>query len=270
MAEVPNLPASATGGRRVGRFEVARMLPDGQLLDTAPESMSVREALKVMHEGAYDQLPVMAGQTCIGVFSYRSFAERLSQLPRGRDPLDLTVAEFLEDLTFVRSTQNAGEVLEAVVDRGVVLVGNETMLLGMATAEDVVKFLWDTAHPFMLLQNFELGCRNLMQQVCSEPDVWRTCTSNAKELDEEGEPKEIHRLTLHELFNILFNGENYGRFFSEAFGKSRDIAQSTLVPVREIRNKVFHFRDEVTVNDLELLKNALTYVERRTTIVTNR
>ena len=150
------------------------------------------------------------------------------------------------------------------------LVGNETMLLGVATAEDVVKFLWDTAHPFMLLQNFELGCRNLMQQVCSEPDVWRTCTSNAKELDEEGEPKEIHRLTLHELFNILFNRENYGRFFSEAFGKSRDIAHSTLEPVREIRNKVFHFRDEVTVNDLELLKNALTYVERRTTIVTNR
>ena len=50
-----------------------------------------------------------------------------------------------------------------------------------------------------------------MQQVCSEPDVWRTCTSNAKELDEEGEPKEIHRLTLHELFNILFNRENYGK-----------------------------------------------------------
>ena len=77
MAEVPNLPASATGGLRVGRFEVARMLPDGQLLDTAPESMSVREALKVMHEGAYD-LPVMAGRA-VGVFGYRSFAERLPQ-----------------------------------------------------------------------------------------------------------------------------------------------------------------------------------------------
>ena len=109
-----------------------------------------------------------------------------------------------------------------------------------------------------------------MQQVCSEPDVWRTCTSNAHLLDEEGEPKEIHRLTLAELFSLLFNGENYGRFFSEAFGRSRDITYSTLEPVREIRNKVFHFRDEVTVDELELLKNALSYIERRTTIVANR
>ena len=73
-----------------------------------------------------------------------------------------------------------------------------------------------------------------------------------------------------ELFSVLFNGENYGRFFSEAFGGSKDLAYSTLEPVREIRNKVFHFRDEVTVHELEMLKNALTYVERRMTIVTNR
>lgn len=62
----------------------------------------------------------------------------------------------------------------------------------------------------------------------------------------------------------MINGpERFGRVFSRTFGSSRELVYSLLEPVREIRNKVFHFRGLVTHDEVDMIMNARLWLERR-------
>ncbi|WP_442940059.1 hypothetical protein [Nocardioides sp. B-3] len=139
-----------------------------------------------------------------------------------------------------------------------VLVGDETNLLAVATATDVNVFLWNATRPFVLLQDVELAIRDLM----------RSCTDGAglgaaiAAAHVEG-AKRLEDLTLGELMSVLLNEASYGDLFRHAFGSRRDLVTATLEPVREIRNKVFHFRDDVSVGELETLVAAVGWLRRK-------
>lgn len=80
---------------------VGDALPSNQVLASVPPETPVREALRILDERSFNQLPVLAGTEVLGVFSYRSFTKGLAKpTPREREPLELPVEELLEDLTF--------------------------------------------------------------------------------------------------------------------------------------------------------------------------
>lgn len=63
----------------------------------------MREALDLMREHGFSQLPIVEGDQVLGVFSYRSFANRaavLGKVDLGRAEVD----DFVEDFEFVRVT----------------------------------------------------------------------------------------------------------------------------------------------------------------------
>jgi len=57
-------------------------VPSDQELVYVAEDTLVTEALTLMQAGGYDQLPVVAGDEILGVFSFREFALRLNSQPR--------------------------------------------------------------------------------------------------------------------------------------------------------------------------------------------
>jgi hypothetical protein len=82
---------------------VNALLPDEQNVIAARPDTPVRDALDLMRENGFSQLPAMERDSVIGVFSYRSFANRIVSLGRvdlGR----LEVDDCVEDLEFVRVT----------------------------------------------------------------------------------------------------------------------------------------------------------------------
>ena len=59
---------------------VGRLVPDGQQVVAAPPNMTVAEAIRIMSEHNFTQLPVTAGKAVLGVFSFRSLAQRLLKM----------------------------------------------------------------------------------------------------------------------------------------------------------------------------------------------
>src|SRR4051812_9164541 len=98
---------SATTGAGSLRRDVRRVnnvLPDDQQVVLAEPGMPAREALAIMAEGGFSQLPIATSQEVVGVFSYRSFARGVANQQDERDIASLPVSEFVEDLKYVRTS----------------------------------------------------------------------------------------------------------------------------------------------------------------------
>jgi predicted transcriptional regulator len=54
---------------------INRIIPANQVVLTVPPSCRVREAVALMREHGYSQIPVVENNEVLGVFSYRSFAQ---------------------------------------------------------------------------------------------------------------------------------------------------------------------------------------------------
>jgi CBS domain-containing protein len=248
-------------------FRVVRLIPDEQRPVTVPTGTRVREALVIMANGNFSQVPVLAGDVVAGVFSYRSLAQHLPNVRRQDDPLDELVDDMLEDLTYVRATADVGDILASLGRDGAVLIGDEDDLLGIATTTDAIDFFWRTARPFVLVQDIELAVRDLMRVAC--PDADEMARRIAKSVNVHG-PRTIDELSLGDLIAVLTNGENFGQRFSSTFGQNRLLVLTCLEAVRDIRNQVFHFRDDVSIEQLESLTSARAWLARKVRIARSR
>ena len=104
MAETPLRLVHDAGRHPLGVrefFRVASLIPGGQDVVSVPPGTRVRDALALMTAHGFSQLPVIAGRTVIGVFTFRSLALGLASVRRQDDPLDAAVDDLVEDLGFV-------------------------------------------------------------------------------------------------------------------------------------------------------------------------
>jgi hypothetical protein len=186
----------------------------------------------------------------------------LSHVRRQDDPLSIPVEDLLEDLEFVRATDDVNLVLSHLNRDGAVLVGDEERLLAVATTTDITDFLWNATRPFVLLQDIELAVRDMMRSCCTDAEI-AGCIAAAFR-PETGRIKDrLEDLTLGETVGVLMNPQNFGSYFYAGFGRNRDLVASTLEPVRVIRNKVFHFRDDVSAEELETLVDTGRWLRRK-------
>lgn len=247
-------------------MQVARLVPTTQQVTGVQVGTQVRQALQLMGQEGFDQVPVLAGERVVGVFSYRSLAGALQYLRRNDDPLDQPVEDCVDEPEYVRASHDVGDILSLLEKDGAVLVGEESRLDAVMTSTDVMRYLWSATHPFVLLQDIELSARSLMYQCCAAPSALEQAMRRglpAERFGRSREPGRLEDLTYAELLSVLLQAENFGRVFAEVFGRNKALLAATLEPVREVRNKVFHFRDEITAAELDVLVLARQYLRRR-------
>ncbi len=205
-------------------LQVARLVPLSQEVVTVQPDVTVREALKVMSDRGFDQLPVVAGDQVISMFSYRSLSKALFFVRRNDDPLDLPVLDASEDMSFVHAGDDVGAILGRLERYGAVGVGDPFRLDAVMTTADVTGYLWDVTRPFVLLQDIELAVRALMRITLVDESVQSAAFARALSSDRlrgEGAPNRLDELTMSELLSVLLQAENYGRLFSALFGMSK-------------------------------------------------
>ncbi len=244
---------------------VNSLLPDEQeIVSVAPGAM-VTEALELMSRHGFSQLPVMVGDAVIGVFSYRSFARRVAQL--GRIDLErLEVDDCIEELDFVRVSDEMEELFESLDRDGAVLVGDPDQLLAVATPTDLIRYLYRVTHPFVLIQEIELVLRGLVRHAANHDElagyIKRAVAS--KYLTRRDEvPTQLADLDLGELILTVTNGDNYKERFCQVLGRNRDSVRGYLDPIPRLRNDVFHFRRRITGEDHRTLANTRTWLLRK-------
>ncbi|MEH0841887.1 CBS domain-containing protein [Micromonospora sp. CPCC 205711] len=247
-------------------LRVSQLVPDDQDIVTVMAGTPVREALGLMRSRRFDQLPVMTTDgRVVGAFTYRSFSANLRNIRPQDDPLGATVDDLVEDLNFVRPADELSATLTFIERDNAVLVGDEDRLLAIVTTADVSRFLWRRTRPYVLLESIELAVRDLMHTSCSAEEL-RSAVAAALKLEEGGQDVGLEDLTLSELLTVLLNGNSFGRFFRLRFGNNRQLVSTTLAPVREIRNKVFHFRGDLSEQEIQCLHDVSVWLRRKVLI----
>jgi CBS domain-containing protein len=258
-------PVSAPSAllRVPGFLRVHELVPGDQEVLVIPVGTRVQQALELMRLHDFDQLPVTTAENrVIGAFTYRSLARGLRHIRRQDNPLTSLVDDLVEELRFVTASQEMGDVMDFIRADNAVLVGDEDGLLAIVTTADVTWFLWRMTRPFVLLQNIELGVRHLMRSSCTAEELTDSVSAGLP-ADPTRNTARLEDLTLGELLLVLLHGPSFGRFFSLHFGANRYLVRNTLEPVCEIRNKVFHFREDVSSEELQNLVEVAAWLRRK-------
>jgi CBS domain-containing protein len=248
-----NEPVSLTDSfHRLGRI-----LPEKQSLITCTPNTPASEALTLMHKHGVSQLPVAMGERVLGVFSYRSFARSVTAmgdelLKEKQLPGELAVEECMEPGKFSHISASVSELFETIDKHDVVLIGTPSRIVGVLTAIDVLRYLYGVASPFVLIAEIEITLRALIA-FSVEQDVLRKCCDRClKHYSDDKRPYALTDMTFSDYVQIVGHGESW-ELFKHVFGGSRVRTSTKLNKVKDLRNDVFHFRREITVQEYEEL-----------------
>lgn len=240
--------------------QINRVLPEAQKLLTLPPDMPAREAVAMLHARSFSQAPVMEGGTVFGVFSFRSFARRAAkcqyeELARQKfAPGDFSVEECIEQFEYARVTSEMKNVFDAMERDNGVLVGGPERLLGILTPMDVLRYLYNVASPFVMVSEIELTLRALIRVVLS-PEEIIVCAirSLAQHYGSEDKvPKTLEAMTFDNYRLIVGRDETWPKF-SPLLGANKNRVKAKLQQIGELRNDLFHFKREISLEDHEIL-----------------
>jgi len=233
---------------------VGRLIPEAQEVFTIPPDMRAADALAHMEKHAYTQLPVVVGRAILGMFSYRSFALGVTRMAeKAGKAADLPVEEFLEKPAYARVTDEFTAIIEHLNSQDAVLIGHEELLQHIVTPVDVVRYLHGVANAFVLLEEIELSLRALIRMAVDEP-TFKVCIecSLGHLYQPDKLPNRLEDMTVHDVVQVVRDGRNWEKF-KPVFGGSRERISARLGPLPDLRNDVFHFRREITVEDHQVL-----------------
>ena len=239
---------------------INRVIPQDQSVLTIPPSCQVRDAVELMRKHGYSQIPVVQNGEVLGVFSFRSFAKEaanatLQEWTKQKcAPGDLPVDEFLEQFEFARVTEEMSRVFGAMDRDNGVLIGTPERLVGILTPMDFLKYLYQVASPFVMVSEIELALRELIRIALSTEQVAaaaRRCLSSAYS-NADQVPTSLEDMTFDNYKSMVSHRE-YWTEFEPIFGGTRNRMSGKLKEIGEIRNDLFHFKREITMQDHQTL-----------------
>lgn len=248
------------------------LLPERQILVTVPPNTTVAEALDLMQERRFSQLPVVAGNEVIGVFSFRSFATKAVEL--GNEKVDLgtlAVDEFMEQLEYVHIHGDLDSTFSALDHDDAVLVGQPNRLQGIVTPMDVLRYLYGVASPFVMLAEIELALRGLIDAGVNDEE-FRICVENSltHHYADDEQPTRLKDMNFNDYAQIIGDGRNWPKFeaiFGGGGDWQRKRTRAKLEEIRDLRNDIFHFKRELTRRDHETLLSHRNWLLTRARIV---
>jgi predicted transcriptional regulator len=239
---------------------INRIIPQDQKLLMIPPTYRVRDAVTLMREHGYSQVPVVNNGEVLGVFSFRSFAREaanatLDELMKQKTaPGDLSVDEFLEQFEFARVTEEMNHVFDAMDRDNGVLIGTPERLVGILTPMDFLRYLYQVAGPFVLVSEIELALRALIRTALSAEQITaaaKRCLSSAY-IDQDKVPTSLEEMSFDNYQSLISHGANWTGF-ETIFGGTRTRVSGKLKEIGAIRNDLFHFKREITVRDHQVL-----------------
>lgn len=246
-------------------FHMVKMaLPDSQELVTVNASTEVQQALDLMITANISQVPIVASGEVLGVFSYRSLAQGILNLPK-KEPFQptLPVELFMEDLAFASITEEIGNLLDEFDIKDAVLVGSENHIHGVLTSIDALRYFQAIASPYFLLREIELAIRELIR-ISVTAEQLAECIDNSLKKHYEGRnlPTSLEEMTFNDYVMLLRFQGNWPHF-EKAWGGTCNTVAAKLEPLPELRNVVFHFKRELEVEEHNTLKDRREWLLKR-------
>ena len=233
------------------------VLPDDQVVVKVPPDMKAAEAIQIMKQHGFSQLPVVVGSEVLGLFSYRSFAQAVIEMgntesKKGFEPGNLPVDECIEKPSYARVTDEFNDQFDALEFKDAVLIGEEQRLQGIVTAMDILRYLYGVANPFVLVEEIELALRALIHLAVDDEELAECAQRSLANIYKADKvPTTLEKMAFHDYVQIVGDVRNWPRF-ATIFGSTRERTRGRLEQMGELRNDVFHLR-EVSAKNYEKL-----------------
>ncbi|MDZ4781097.1 MAG: CBS domain-containing protein [Planctomycetia bacterium] len=250
------------------------VLPTDQTLISVLPETPVQQALALLGKHGFSQLPVIVGQQVLGLFSYRSFSRAVIKLSGDAknqkfNPLEMFVEDCIDRPTYARVTDEFRAWFDAIDKQDALLVGDPHRLQGIVTAMDILRYLYSIASPFVLIAEIELSLRGLIR-LAVDHDELVACAKNCLKHYPEGKlPTDLEHMTFNDYVQIIGDDRSWNHF-QPIFMGDRVRTRTKLKRAGELRNDVFHFRREITVEDYEELSALRDWMLLKATAVEAR
>ncbi len=228
--------------------QVGNIFPGETSVETVEPGTPALRALRIMLERGYSQLPVLDEERVLGVFSLWTFARSVGTTPE-LNLRKLEVQDAMEQVPNVTVMDGIDHVRSALERSEAVLVTSPHGLQAIATAWDLFDYFYRVARPFILLQEIEMSLRDLIHRSapggklakCIEVSIAQKYEAQAKET-----PTRLQDMSFEDHIMIIVSHSNWP-LFQGVLGANRELFKIKLQQIREIRNKVFHFREDISV-----------------------
>lgn len=214
---------------------------------TVKTKSKIREAITVMMQEDYSQLPVVEHGNVVGSLSWRSIVEKA--MLYGNWNLERKVKEYMDsNFMIVDEEENIVDVIKKVGKYDYVIISNgNNKIKSIVTNYDIIESYKKFVGPYMLLGVIEDSIREVIARL---PD---------KEIREVLQYNKDHRvgdgvdaMTFGDYTKILEKDKYLNEMGLESFDK--ESLRRKMSKIGKIRNKVMHFRidrDELELSNLE-------------------
>jgi hypothetical protein len=219
------------------------------------DATPIFDVLDRMIDNNYSQLPVKNKDgRIIGVFTWKSFCKRVSDLRGVRGsvrPIDLPVKEAMEPAKFIHPDLYIDTETDWS-DLDYVLVGTDADLMGILSIADVLGRLNDFAEAFVLVYEIEHEIRDLIRDVCDESRLESLIAAMQLPPDAR-RPSNLGDFTFIQYKTLICSKSNWP-VFEPIFDTMRELVDSDIGEVSELRNAIVHFRRQITPRETDRLR----------------
>ena len=146
LATVADLRQRFDGPDRLSELfhMVNRILPEDQSVRSVPPDTTAKNALGLMQEHWFSQLPVVEKNSVLGMFSYRAFALEVAKSDPKLDVNSLPVEDFLEHdkPEYARLSDEFRGLISTLDEKDSVVVSGPEDLVAILTPMDVLRSLY--------------------------------------------------------------------------------------------------------------------------------
>lgn len=246
---------------------VGDLIKDHQLT-VVTATATVEEALRLMDDGDYSQLPVIGEDgRAIGLFTEKQIATAV-RMGLGCDILQAQVSRWMDaPVRIVSPHWRVNDVAGMFSDALAVIVGEHNELLGIVTQYDIAAYLAEWSKGIALVEDIEKQLRGFISRILPTGQAQSEALNQAfgaVKQDPNKPAVAYAEMTLQEHIQLIVTDGNWQRF--EPYFHNKVEFRKVMDAARKVRNDVAHFRGKLTAGQLQTLKSALQWLRACTRV----
>jgi CBS domain-containing protein len=246
-------------------FPVSRLLEGRGKPVCISKNQSIREALALMVEHDYSQLPAIDdSDKLIGLISAEGISRGYFHSAGGVSWLDLPVDHCLGPAVTLTRERDIFEALDFLKDVYAIVIAEDNRPTGILTNYDMAHFFRDLTEDMLVVEDIETSLRQLIQATLGTEAALHTAliAEFGQENESPGTPKKgLEELTFGNLLHFVTNESNWPKL--EVALAPRELFWNYMDQVRQHRNQLMHFRGRLDPIQHDLIKIAHYWLERR-------
>lgn len=219
---------------------------------------SIQDALTLMLEHDFDQLPVVSDDGVEGTVTYKSVAKYVKSMDDPRVEETTVKIALNTNPKFVERDHDIFELFDTLAEDDYVLIGDQDDLDGILTRYDILYFLEHQVEPFLQIGEIEESLRYLFRTSFDDLDqaIDETFADRAEHDESYEAPDRPEDFSFDDYRMFMMRNLDH---LPPRLSQERDMVESLLEDIRETRNALLHFRAEADEVDRDQLDMAHGY-----------